>query len=134
MRTALTLDEGVAARVRDEMARTGTTRKEVVNVCLRRGLEAPREEGLAEPFVVEARPMGVRDGLDLDNTGGLLDLPDGPALADANLLPYACDAQSPRHAPGSTASSMSWRIGRKDRRWWGVGPSLASPSRCAAVP
>ena len=79
MRTTLTLDNDVAAKVRDEMGRTGTTMKEIVNHTLRRGFEAPVEEDLAVPFRVEARPMGLRPGFDLDDISGLLDVLDGPA-------------------------------------------------------
>lgn len=94
MRMTLTLDDDVAAKVRDEMVRTGTTVKEVVNRTLRRGFEAHGEEKrrtpllarrrpgprqLAAAFTVEARPMGLRPGLDLDDVGGLLDVLDGPA-------------------------------------------------------
>ncbi len=79
MRTTLTLDRDVEAKVRDEMKRTGTTMKQVVNVTLRRGFNAPGEEELATPFKVVARPMGVRAGFDLDDINGLLDVLEGPA-------------------------------------------------------
>ncbi len=79
MRTTLTLDRDVAAKLRDEMTRTRTSMKDVVNTFLRRGLESPREEDLAAPFAVKARPMGIREGFDIDDIGGLLDLLDGPA-------------------------------------------------------
>ncbi len=79
MRTTLTLDDDVAAKVRDEMVRTGTTMKKIVNLTLRRGFEAPGEEELAVPFTVEARPMGLRSGFDLNDISGLLDVLDGPA-------------------------------------------------------
>ncbi len=79
MRTTLTLDDDVAAKVRDEMVRTGATMKKIVNITLRRGFEAPGEEELAVPFTVEARPMGLRSGFDLHDISGLLDVLDGPA-------------------------------------------------------
>lgn len=79
MRTTLTLDDDIAAKIREETLRTGTTMKQIVNVTLRRGFEAPGEEDLAAPFTVEARPMGVRAGFDLDDISGLLDVLDGPA-------------------------------------------------------
>ena len=47
MRTTLTLNDDVAAKLREEGARRGTTFKATVNSCLRRGLEAPTEEDLA---------------------------------------------------------------------------------------
>ena len=77
MRTTLTLDNDNAAKLRDEMARTGRSLKETVNACLRRGFESPTEDDLATRFAVKARSMGVRPGIDLDDIGGLLDLLDG---------------------------------------------------------
>ena len=79
MRTTLTLDEDNAAKLRDEMKRTGRSLKATVNHCLRRGFESPGEDDLATRFVIEARPMGLRPGYDLDDIGGLLDLLDGEA-------------------------------------------------------
>lgn len=78
MRTTLTLDEDVAAKLREETRRRNASFKETVNACLRRGLEAPAEEALAAPFTIEPRPMGLRAGMDVDDVGGLLDLLDGP--------------------------------------------------------
>ena len=77
MRTTLTLDEDIVAKLRDEMARTGRSLKETVNGCLRRGLESPSEDDLAAPFTIESRAMGAKPGFDLDDIGGLLDLLDG---------------------------------------------------------
>lgn len=51
--------------------------KEVVNAFLRQGLQGPRDEDLATPFTVRARPMGLRSGFDLDDIGGLLESLDG---------------------------------------------------------
>ena len=77
MRTTLTLDEDNAAKLRDEMARTGRSLKETVNECLRRGFESPTEDDLATRFTVRPLAMGVRPGFDLDDVAGLLDLLDG---------------------------------------------------------
>lgn len=79
MRTTLTLDEDVAARLREETRRRNTSFKDTVNACLRRGLEAPSEADLAAPFRVEPRRLGLRAGISLDDIGGLVDLLDGPA-------------------------------------------------------
>ena len=78
MRTTLSLDDDVTAKLQEETRRRKTSFKTVVNDCLRRGLEAPSEAELATPFSVEPRPMGLRTGLDLDDVGGLLELLDGP--------------------------------------------------------
>lgn len=78
MRTTITLDDDVAAKLEAERARRGATFKEIVNATLRRGLEAPPPEELATPFQIEARPMGLRAGVQLDDIAGLLDTLDGP--------------------------------------------------------
>ena len=77
MRTTLTLDEDNAAKLRDEMGRTGRSLKETVNECLRRGFESPTEADLATRYSVNPRAMGLRPGVDLDDIGGLLELLDG---------------------------------------------------------
>jgi hypothetical protein len=70
-RTTLTLDDDVAAKIAAEASRTGRAYRSVVNEALRRGLET---KPLApEPYRVDARPMGVRAGIDLDDIEGLLD-------------------------------------------------------------
>lgn len=79
MRTTLTLDDDVAAKLKVEMQRRGSTFKETVNQFLRRGLEAPRPEELARPFRIEPRSLGLRPGVQLDDVAGLLDALDGPA-------------------------------------------------------
>lgn len=79
MRTTVTLDDDVADKLHDRMRQSGGSFKETLNDCLRRGLDQPNENALAVPFAVEARSMGLRPGIDLDDIGGLLDLLDGPA-------------------------------------------------------
>ena len=78
MRTTLTLDEDVVAKLREETRQRKTSFKATVNACLRRGLDTPTEEELATPFAVEPRRMGLRAGFDLDDVAGLLDHLDGP--------------------------------------------------------
>ena len=56
-----------------------TSEKEALNTCVRPGLDSRSDTDLATAFCVEARPMGLRPGTDLDDIGGLLDLLDGPA-------------------------------------------------------
>lgn len=67
MRTTVTLDDDVAAKLRDEMSRSQRSMKEVLNTFLRRGLEAPRDEDFVKPFRFDARSMGLRAGIDLDD-------------------------------------------------------------------
>lgn len=75
-RTTLTLEDDIAARLREEARRQGRSLKEVVNDALRAGLE--RRDDEVSPYEVQARDMGVRPGIDLDDIQGLLDRLDGP--------------------------------------------------------
>lgn len=78
MRTTVTLDDDVVAKLRDRVNASGSSFKDTINACLRQGLESSSDEGHPQPFVVKARPMGLRPGFDLSDVGGLLDILDGP--------------------------------------------------------
>jgi hypothetical protein len=78
VRTTLTLDDDIVAKLQAESRRTGRSFKVVVNEFLRIGLNARRKLKPSEPFQVEARSMGLRPGLSYDNIGDLLDLIEGP--------------------------------------------------------
>jgi hypothetical protein len=79
VRTTLTLDEDVAARLKAEARRKGRPFKEVVNDALRRGLVAERTLKARAPFRVEARDLGgLRPGVSLDNVAELLEQIEGP--------------------------------------------------------
>ncbi len=64
MRTTITLDPDVAARLRSLARERGISFKAAVNSVLRRGLS--EGEGSARPFRVKPRPLSLRPGLDLD--------------------------------------------------------------------
>ena len=79
MRTTLTLDEDVAAKLRAEARKTGQSFKETVNQVLRVGLNTREKAPAIKPFKVRARSLGpLRPGLSLDNIEELLDQLDGP--------------------------------------------------------
>jgi hypothetical protein len=78
MRTTLTLDEDVAARVKDEMRRSGASFKDTIDRLLRLGLEAARQRPELPPFRVRPRPLQPRAHLDYDNIGELLEQAEGP--------------------------------------------------------
>ena len=78
MRTTLTLDDDVAARIEERCRRTGHSFKCVVNELLRAGLHAESAPA-RKPFRVEARDLGLRPGVNLDNIGELLEQIEGPA-------------------------------------------------------
>jgi len=76
-RTTLSLEDDVAARLRDNARRTGRPLKAVVNDAIRAGLDSTATRG-RPPFKVEARPMGLRPGVDLDDIAGLIERLEGP--------------------------------------------------------
>lgn len=64
MRTTITLDADVAARLRALARERGISFKAAVNSVLRRGLS--EDDLSARPFRVAPRPLGLRPGVDLD--------------------------------------------------------------------
>lgn len=79
VRTTVTLDEDVAAKLKAEARRSGKPFKTVVNEALRLGLERQRGAAAAPRFTVAARDLGdLRPGLSLDNVEELLDQVEGP--------------------------------------------------------
>lgn len=60
------------------MRQSGRSFKNTVNECLRRGLNFKRQARPEQPFVVRARPLGLRPSLSYDKIGDLLDAAEGP--------------------------------------------------------
>ncbi len=78
VRTTLTLDDDLAARLKAEVRRSGNSFKQVVNEVLRRGIDSPPPAAPARPFPILVRDLGLRPGLSLDNIGELLEQIEGP--------------------------------------------------------
>jgi hypothetical protein len=65
MRTTVTLDPDVAAKLKEEMRRRDISFKEALNSSIRKGLDSgghPR----GKPYKVRTAKMGARPGVDLD--------------------------------------------------------------------
>jgi hypothetical protein len=78
MRTTLTLDDDIAAKLKAESRRSDRPFREIVNETLRRGLASRRTNGSRQPFRVTARDLGnLRPGLSLDNVGELIEQVEG---------------------------------------------------------
>jgi len=60
------------------MRRSGASFKELVNLYLRKALNAPKSAAKAKPFRVRARNLGLRPGLDYTHIGELLEQIEGP--------------------------------------------------------
>lgn len=85
MRTTLTLDPDVESKVRTLARERGISFKAAVNAILRRGLAAETNAD-RRTFSVEARPLGLRPGIDLDRALTLAgDLEDGETIRKLEL-------------------------------------------------
>jgi predicted transcriptional regulator len=77
MRTTLTLDPDVAAKLKKGAAKLRKPLKEIVNEALRAGLAAVLAPPAARSYRTRARPLGLRRGLSYDNVSELLSRAEG---------------------------------------------------------
>lgn len=80
MRTTITIDEDLAARLKAEARSSGKPFRVVVNEYLRLALKDRRQERARDaPFEIRPRDLGaLRPGLCLDRVGELLATAEGP--------------------------------------------------------
>lgn len=78
MRTTLTLDPDVAAKLKSEMRRSGKSFKELVNDLLRDGLLKQQGPKPIPKFEIRSKNMGLRAGLNLDSISQLIEDVEGP--------------------------------------------------------
>jgi len=65
MRTTVTLDPDVAARLKARARERGVSFKEALNDAVRSGLDGG--SAAAQPYRLPTRSMGLRHGIDLDH-------------------------------------------------------------------
>lgn len=73
MRTTLTLDPDVAARLNAEVARSDLALKSVVNEALRRGFRMPSKSARRSAYSVKPLKLSFRPGIDTDKLNELAD-------------------------------------------------------------
>jgi hypothetical protein len=78
MRTTLTLDDDVAAKLAADSRKSGRSFKETVNHYLRLGLNAKKQAADRKPFKVRAQSLGTTPGLNYDDIAGLIEQIEGP--------------------------------------------------------
>jgi plasmid stability protein len=85
IRTPITLDDDVHAKLKAEMRRSGRSLKETVNEALRIGLlrqptiqKVEPKARKAKPFKIRARGMGLKPGYSFDKPWGLIEEIEGP--------------------------------------------------------
>ncbi|MBN2442305.1 MAG: hypothetical protein JXJ04_13205 [Spirochaetales bacterium] len=72
MRTTVTLDEDVFAKIKSLAQELHKPFNQVLNESLRLGLKEMELPGKSREYKTESQPMGLLDGLDQDNIGELL--------------------------------------------------------------
>jgi hypothetical protein len=73
MRTTVTLEKDVERILRDAMHRSRKSFKETLNAAVRAGLGGKSLTAGATKFIIKARPLGLRSGLDPANFNKLVD-------------------------------------------------------------
>ena len=73
MRTTVTLEKDVEQMLRSAMQRSRRSFKATLNSALRAGLDAKPVQARRVRFVVKARPMGLRAGIDPASLNKLAD-------------------------------------------------------------
>ena len=80
MRTTVTLDRDVEQLLREAMHRSSSGFKQTLNAALRAGLNPKAARSARRPFVIHARPLGLRAGLDPAAFNRLADDPEVEAV------------------------------------------------------
>ena len=73
MRTTVTLEKDVERMLRDEMHRSRRSFKQTLNATLRSGFGGKAVKPKASPFVIKARVLGLRAGIDPTSFNKLVD-------------------------------------------------------------
>jgi len=75
VRTTITLDDDVAANLKEAMKKSGKPFKETVNDTLRAGLVAQQRQPKRKPFKIQIFDMGLKPGYSLDKPWDLIEGP-----------------------------------------------------------
>ena len=78
IRTTLTLDDDVHAKLQAEVRKSGKSFKETVNETLRSGLLIQQTAKKTKPFKIRAKNMGLKPGYSLDKPWDLIEEIEGP--------------------------------------------------------
>lgn len=82
MRTTITLDDDVAAKLQAKARKSGRPFKEVVNDAIRTGLQLDRTARQIPPFTIEPRQLlRLKDGFNYDKPEDVFDRLDSPQRA-----------------------------------------------------
>ena len=85
MRTTITLEKDVERMLRDAMHRSRKSFKETLNAAVRAGLGAKPVRTGTPKFIIKARPLGLRSGIDPAGFNKLADDLEVDAFLDKNV-------------------------------------------------
>lgn len=77
-RTTITLDDDVAANLKEAMRKSGKPFKEVVNEAIRVGLVAQQPRQKLKPFKIRTFKMGLKAGYSYDKPWDIIEAAEGP--------------------------------------------------------
>jgi hypothetical protein len=78
IRTTITLDEDVRAKLDAEMRKTGKSFKETVNEKLRVGLLSSQKIAKPRPLKIQPKDLGLKPGYSFDKPWDLIEEIEGP--------------------------------------------------------
>lgn len=84
MRTTVTLEKDVERILRDAMHRSRKSFKQTLNAAVRAGLGGKPVTARATQFIIKARPLGLRSGIDPASFNKLADDLEIDAFLDKN--------------------------------------------------
>ena len=73
MRTTLTIDDDIAARIEERRRTEGRSLKQVVNQLLRQGLRSSERPPAARPYRTKTQKLRLRPGFDAARLNQLVD-------------------------------------------------------------
>ena len=73
MRTTLTIDDDIAARIEEKRRKDGLSLKQVVNLLLREGLRNSRQNPGARPYRTKTHRLDLHPGFDAARLNQLVD-------------------------------------------------------------
>ena len=77
IRTTITLDDDVAARLKEESRLRGVPFRKLLNDVLRRGLQGAKTSRVQSPFKIAPVDLGTFTGMNYDNTSSLIEHAEG---------------------------------------------------------
>lgn len=116
MRTTLTLDDDVAAKLKAEVRKSGRSFKQTVNEFLRLGLNAPVQGKPVKRFKVKARPLGLKPGFSYDCVNRLIEQVEQIEQAEGNADQWSLSTRIYCSTPSTPLQNSTGGRGRGSKK------------------